>query len=65
MDTEETQQPSLYSATIATYLLASIAVSLRFWSRRLKGAGWWLDDWLVLVALVTILLSTSWNVEEY
>ena len=52
----ETRQSSLYEAIITTYILAFIAVSLRFYSRRLKKAGWWLDDWMILIALVSIPL---------
>ena len=32
--------------------LATIAVGLRFWVRRIKGLGLWLEDWLILAALV-------------
>jgi hypothetical protein len=32
-------------------ILSTVFVALRFWSKRLSGAGWKLDDWLVLSAL--------------
>ena len=46
------KQGQLYAATIVTWSLAAIAVALRFWSRRLVKAGYWLDDWLALLVLV-------------
>ena len=35
--------------------LTSLALTLRFISRRLSGAGLWWDDWLALAAWVSIL----------
>lgn len=32
--------------------LATIAVALRFWTRRIKRIGTFIEDWLILVALV-------------
>ena len=52
MSTPGSRQPQLYASIIITYFLAISAVILRFISRRLKKAGWWVDDWLILVALV-------------
>lgn len=52
VDLTETKQPVLYAAVITTYGLAVIAVLLRFLARRLRRLDWWLDDWLILVALV-------------
>lgn len=34
-------------------VLAMIFVALRFWSKRLSGNSWKLDEWLVLAALIT------------
>lgn len=39
------------SATIS-YVLAVVAVALRFWSRKLMKARIWVDDWVVALALV-------------
>ena len=35
-------------------VLPTIAVTLRFVSRKLSGAGLWYDDWLALAALVSL-----------
>jgi hypothetical protein len=45
-------QPNLHAAVIVTPILAITAVALRFLARRLVHARMWLDDWLILVALV-------------
>src|SRR5204862_2380102 len=45
-------QQDIYVATIITLILAVIAVALRFLARRLIRSPIWLDDWLILVALV-------------
>ena len=53
VDIHKTKAPQLYAAAITTYVLAVIAVALRFSARRLNkkfGIGW--DDWTVTVALV-------------
>lgn len=59
----ESRQPNIYAAEITTYAFALLAVSLRFWSRRIKAAGYWIDDWLILVAMVMISLlgSHTWT----
>lgn len=38
-------------------LIASIAVILRFWARRIRKAGYGVDDWLVLLAIVRWILE--------
>jgi hypothetical protein len=48
----ESRQADLYAAEIITYAGACVAVALRFYSRRLKAAGYWIDDWLIAAALV-------------
>lgn len=53
VDLSENRQPDLYAAAAIPYFFALVAVALRFWSRWTMRAGWWLDDWLVLVALVS------------
>lgn len=52
VDLSETRQPNLYAATIVPGAFAFICVVLRFWSRWINRAGFWLDDWLVLCSLV-------------
>ena len=51
-DLSESYRPSLYAAAIITWILALIAVALRFTARRLTHLHLWYDDWLVVVALV-------------
>jgi hypothetical protein len=43
-------------ATIYVFLvLSTLAVALRFWSRHVAHrAGFWWDDWVVLIALVSL-----------
>lgn len=48
----ESRQPDLYAAVIATWLSAFVVIALRFWSRKLKGAEYGLDDWLISAAMV-------------
>ena len=55
VDLSESRQGSLYAADTVTYVFALTAVGLRFWSRRIKKIGFWLDDWLVLAALVCVV----------
>lgn len=52
VDLAETQQPNLYAAAIVLFSLVLIVVLLRFWCRWINAAGFWIDDWLICVALV-------------
>ena len=54
LDIHASRQPSLYAAAIITYILAVVAVGLRFWSRKLTQSRYQLDDWLVAAAGVGI-----------
>ena len=46
------RQPELYAADITTYVLAVIAIALRFWARKLMKTKLWWDDWIIAGALV-------------
>lgn len=48
----ESKQADLYVADIVTYIAALISVLLRFQSRKMKAAKIWIDDWLIVAALV-------------
>ncbi|KAF2153683.1 hypothetical protein K461DRAFT_114435 [Myriangium duriaei CBS 260.36] len=48
----QNRQGSLYASSTIPFFFAMIAVVLRFWCRRHKQAGFWLDDWLILAALM-------------
>lgn len=51
-DIRESRAPSLYAATIVTYVLAVVAVACRFWARRLLKARILADDWFAVLALL-------------
>ncbi|PQE27137.1 integral membrane protein [Rutstroemia sp. NJR-2017a WRK4] len=51
VDLSATRQPSLYAADIITFILAALVIGLRLWSRRASGAGLWLDDIFICVAM--------------
>jgi hypothetical protein len=50
---EESRQGDLYAAATVPFFFAMVAVGLRFWSRKTMRTGWWLDDWLIFIALVS------------
>jgi len=54
LNIHESRQPQLYAASTITFVLAVLAVCLRFLSRKLLKAGYWLDDWLSVGALVSL-----------
>lgn len=43
---------STFAAAIVTFTLASLAVPLRIFARRLTPANFWWDDWFIFVAYV-------------
>ncbi|RYC60118.1 hypothetical protein CHU98_g6089 [Xylaria longipes] len=43
-------QPNLYASSTIPYTVALTCVILRIWCRWANRAGFWLDDWLVLIA---------------
>ncbi|KAI1204849.1 uncharacterized protein F4807DRAFT_454337 [Annulohypoxylon truncatum] len=51
VDLSESRQPNIYASITICFFFALVCVMLRFWCRRVKGSGLWLDDWLILVAL--------------
>lgn len=48
----ETLQPNIYAACIIPFTLSVMAVCARFWCRWTKSAGYKIDDFLIIVALV-------------
>jgi hypothetical protein len=52
IDLSSSQQPKLQGAILSMWLLAVLAVALRFTSRWLARAGLWWDDWTLLLCLV-------------
>ena len=53
------KRPLLLGVLITLIALSIIIVALRFLTRRLSGAGYWWDDWLILAALVRAKKSTG------
>ena len=43
---------TIVGTCVALIVFSTLAVALRFLSRRLSKAGFWYDDWLALAALV-------------
>lgn len=59
VNVHSTRRPQVYAAVIATYILAAIAISLRFWARKLLKTKLWLDDWIAAASLVR--LQKTWD----
>ncbi|ORY01677.1 hypothetical protein BCR34DRAFT_574724 [Clohesyomyces aquaticus] len=63
----ESRQTDLYAAITITYVGAFLAVVLRFWSRKIKGYGYWVDDWLIVAAQVCAtgkLVNEFWLISK-
>ncbi len=58
-DLNDNAQSLIRGGVVSTWILAIIAVVLRFTSRRMARAGFWVDDWLMLPALTICTLLTS------
>lgn len=48
----QSRVPAIYAVVITVSVLCTIAVALRFLSRRLVKAVLWWDDWIILAALL-------------
>lgn len=48
---------SITVGLVFAFLLSTVAVGLRFLARRLAGGRLYLDDWLMLVALVSLRIT--------
>ncbi|CAI6101420.1 unnamed protein product [Clonostachys chloroleuca] len=59
MDLSETRQPSLYASSTIPFVFAVACVGSRFWCRWTNKAGFWLDDWLILFALICAIGLTT------
>ena len=53
----ESRVPSLYGPTITLVVLATLAVALRFTARKLSGSRYWWDDWILVLALVSLTVD--------
>jgi hypothetical protein len=54
VDLSADRSADVEAAAVVTFVLAIAAVVLRLLSRRIKGVRLWIDDWLVIAALVRI-----------
>ena len=52
VDLQDSQVRRILGVNIATFILATTAISLRFVARRLTRLPFWWDDWLMLPAIV-------------
>ena len=58
VDLNDDAQTALTGSIFSTWALAVTAVVLRFISRRIARAGFWIDEWLMLPALAICTLLT-------
>jgi len=49
----QSRASEVYGGTITLTIVATVAVALRFVSRRISQAPYWFDDWAIIVALVS------------
>ncbi|KAF4122761.1 hypothetical protein GMORB2_7068 [Geosmithia morbida] len=59
VDLSENRQPGLYASSTVPFAFAVLSVVLRFWCRQKKRAGLWIDDWLIVIALVCAVGLTA------
>lgn len=60
--TMESRQPAVWAASVLTYAVALLAFFLRLYARRLKGVSLNFDDYLSIVAFVSV--SNEWTSEQ-
>lgn len=54
---EDWENAKVYIGTITTIVPATAAVILRFAARRISHAGFWWDDYMIAIALVSRTLN--------
>jgi hypothetical protein len=52
---DDDKRASIMVTSIVTWCMAVLVVGLRIVSRRLKNIDLWIDDWLIIAALVRII----------
>lgn len=52
---DDDKRASIMVTSIVTWCMAVLVVGLRLVSRRLKNIDLWIDDWLIIAALVRTL----------
>ena len=63
IDLSQNLGPTILAASLTTWLLALIAIALRLVGRRMKGVTLWLDDWLIIAAVVSPYFLHSMNLK--
>ncbi|KAL9032526.1 MAG: hypothetical protein Q9214_007933, partial [Letrouitia sp. 1 TL-2023] len=48
----DSREPQILGASITLLVLPTVAVLLRLLSRWLSGAGYWLDDYTIILAMI-------------
>lgn len=61
---KQSRQAQLLALNIAMAILATAAVSLRFYARKVSKAGLWWDDWAILFGLVSRVFYREINVAQ-
>lgn len=51
---DDDRRASIMVTSIVTWCMAVLVVGLRIVSRRLKNIDLWIDDWLIIAALVRV-----------
>ena len=51
-DADFDERSHIKCSILATWILALIVLSLRFAARKISKAGFWWDDWLLVLAMV-------------
>ncbi len=49
----ETKVPVINALSVCYIAISTVALLLRYWSRRISGLGFWWDDWFAFLALVS------------
>lgn len=54
---DDDRRASIMVTSIVTWCMAVLVVGLRIVSRRLKNIDLWIDDWLIIAALVRVFYN--------
>lgn len=61
LDLQEQTTSRDNAVVIAMTAVATVAIAGRIWARRIQGTGFYIDDWLMFLALVSIALQSFRN----
>ena len=54
----QSRSAGIIATAVIGLIIATVAIVLRFWSRKISKAGFYWDDWFALASLVSSLRST-------